>query len=154
MKANQGQALIEVVAFLMALILMIVCFLGFTKWFLVKQKLLSATRQGAMLYSSGRMSERDVKRHLRRYLTTGSPALVEGRLSIQVGHRIGFQDVLDQFDIVKVRYTSQSPWYQYTHLNPTLEEKCIIKHAATYGPDVQPLYGPAVSWWTGSIVRD
>jgi hypothetical protein len=154
MADKRGQALIEAVAFFMSLTLMVVCFLGFTKWFMTRQKLLIAVHQGAMLYSSGRMTDSEVRGRMARFLTSGSPALAAGRIQIGIGHRLGFQDISKQLDIVKVRYTSQSSWYSFTQLNPVMEEKCVIKHAATYGPGLQPFYGPPLSWLGGPIVSD
>src|SRR5689334_1077492 len=113
MKDKGGQALIETVVLFMVLIGMVVCLLGFTKWFLVKQKLLLAVRQGAMLYSSGRVTESDVRQRLIQFLTTGSPVLVQNRIAIEIGsyNKSQFQWFGKQLDIVKIRYTSQSPWY-------------------------------------------
>jgi hypothetical protein len=156
MRVESGQALIEAVAFFMTLILMVVCMLGFTKWFMVKQKMLMAVRQGALLYSSGRVTEEEVRQRLTQYLTSGSPSLVQNRLTIDVGGYTMLNpfSLNDQLDIVRIRYKSQSPWYSFTNLNPNLEEKCIIKHAATYGPGLQPFYGPPTQWIFASNVSD
>jgi hypothetical protein len=154
MKDDCGQALIETIVALLTVIGMVVCLLGFTKWMTVRQKMLIAVRHGALLYSSGRMTEEEVRTRLLRFLTNGSPALKQERLQIQIGRRRTFLDTLLQLDIVKVRYTSESSWYALTHLNPTVEEKCIIRHAAPYGIAWQPLYGPPVSWWQGPTVPD
>ena len=153
MKGNRGQATIETVAFFMTLTIMIVCLLGFTKWFLLRQKLLIGARHGALLYSSGRMTEEEVRQSLIKFFTTGSPTFSRGRLSIQIGsYRPDPIATIAQLDIVKIRYTSQSSWYRFTRLNPVLEEKCIIKHAVTFGPGLQPVYGPPVWWLTASSI--
>ena len=50
---NHGQSLIETAAFFMALSVLLTGLAGFTKWFSVREKLLLAAKQGALLYSSG-----------------------------------------------------------------------------------------------------
>lgn len=137
---NRGQALIEVAAFLLLSVSLLGCFLAYTQRFLVRQKMLMAARQGALLYSSGRVTEEEVLERLRRFLTSGFPALDGRRAEIWVGKCGGFHGLLYELDRVKVRYKN-------------MEESCVMKHAAPYGLR-QPLYGPPVSWLFGSLVPD
>jgi hypothetical protein len=141
MSNSRGQALIETAVFFLMFSTLIAAFLGFTKWFTIRLKILSGAREAALLYSSGRMTSDEVKTQVQRYLTTGSPALAASRLQIDIG-RYG-PSFLDM-DQVTVRYTSQSRWFRYININPTMEETCMIRHAAHYGPLLQKLWGPPV----------
>jgi hypothetical protein len=143
MKMNQrGQALIETVAFFMAFSGLIICLLGLTQWFTVRQKLLVAAREAALLYSSGDIQRDKVQSLVSHYLTTGSPALAQERIKIDVGPYSGFQAKLFSLDQVTIHYTIQSSWIRAIGLNPTMEETCILKHAPHYGPPFQTLWGP------------
>ena len=143
---NRGQALIETAAFFLMFSGLLAMFLGFTKWFTVRQKVLLGAREAALLYSSGRMTDQDVKAQVRRYLTTGTPALAGDRLEINISDYSGLQAHFLELDQITVRYTSQSRWYRYIGVNPTMEETCIIKHATHYGPPLQKLLGPPIPY--------
>jgi hypothetical protein len=143
MKNNRGQALIETAAFFLMFSGLMAMFLGFTKWFTVRQKILLGAREAALLYSSGRMTVEEVQTQVRRYLTTGNPALVGDRLQITIEPYGG---LLLELDKATVRYTSQSRWYRWIEINPTMEEICIIKHATHYGPALQKFLGPPVPY--------
>ena len=141
MRNQRGQALIETAVFFLMFSALMASFLGFTKWFTIRLKILSGAREAALLYSSGRMTSEEVKTQVRRYLTTGSPALAPGRLQIDIGT---YGPIISTVDQITVRYTSQSRWYRYININPTMEETCMIKHASHYGPEFQKLWGPPV----------
>jgi len=143
---ERGQALIETAMFFLVFSTLMAMFLGFTKWFTIRLKILQATREAALLYSSGRMTSEEVGAQVRRYLTTGSPALASGRIQIELRHDSGPQSAFLELDRVTVRYRSESGWYRYVGLNPTMEESCIIKHATHYGPPLQKLLGPPVPY--------
>jgi hypothetical protein len=151
---RRGQALVEVAAFLFLTASLLGLFLGFTQRILVRQKILMAARQGAMLYSSGRFRADEVENLMRHFLANGFPSLEPSRMDLAAGRSGGFHGVLFQLDRVHVRYTIQSRWVRALGLNPTMEETCVIKHAAPYGLAWQPFYGPPVSWWAGSPVSD
>ena len=74
---RHGQALIETAAFFMVFSGLLVCLLGFTQWFAVRQKILMGTREAALLYSSGRMKPVQVRAQVIHYLSTGAPALAD-----------------------------------------------------------------------------
>lgn len=139
---HHGQALIETATFFLVFSGLMICLLGFTQWFTARQKLLAATREAALLYSSGRMTPSEVRDQTMHYLTTGSLALTQNGLSITMGPYGGLQAKLFSLDQVTVRLTLQSSWWQYLGLNPTMEETCIIKHAPHYGPPFQKEWGP------------
>ena len=143
---RRGQALIETAAFFLMFSSLLAAFLGFTKWFTIRLKILSACREAAILHSSGRMRPEEVRTQVRRYLATGSPALAEDRIQIELAADSGIQSTLLQLDKITVRYTSRSRWYRYLSLSPTMEETCIIKHATHYGPPLQTLLGPPVPY--------
>jgi Flp pilus assembly protein TadG len=143
---RNGQALIETAVFSLMFSGLMVCLLGFTQWFTVRQKILLATREAALLYSSGRMEPEEVRTLVSRYLAAGSPALTDKNLRIAIGQDNGPQAKFFDLDKVTVRYTIQSNWIQALHLDPTMEETCIIKHAPHYGPPFQRLWGPQISY--------
>ena len=143
---NRGQALVETAFFFLMFATLMASFLGFTKWFCVRQKVLLGAREAALLYSSGRMTVEEVQAQVRRYLTTGSPALVADRLQVDIGTYDGLQAQFLELDRITVRYTSQSRWYRYVGINPVMEETCIIKHAIHYGPPLQKFLGPPVPY--------
>jgi Flp pilus assembly protein TadG len=146
MMNERGQALIETAMFFLVFSALMAVFLGFTKWFTIRLKILQATREAALLYSSGRMTSEEVRAQVRRYMTTGSPALAAERIQIELARDSGGWSVVYELDRVTVRYRSESGWYRYVGLNPTMEETCIIKHATHYGPPLQKFLGPPVPY--------
>jgi hypothetical protein len=152
MMTTRGQALIELVAFLIFSLSLVSAFLGFTKSFLIRQKLLIAAREGMLLYSSGRFTEDEVRGQLLLFLKTGTPQLIQERVAIRMGNakdqpasRINaLQAQFIGLDYITVRYTSQSLWLSRLGLDPILEESCYVKHANGYGPSIPPLWGPPV----------
>lgn len=141
---NRGQALIESIPFFLFLFGLMVLLLIFTQWFLIHQKLLIAAREGAMLYSSGRQTKLEVDLRIRAYLEQGSLALPDSHLAITIGRFPGAQAHLFFLDEVKIQFTPTS-WLQ-RYFSQTMEEKCVIKHAPSYGVPYQPLYGPPEPW--------
>src|SRR5579864_2283438 len=85
MANHRGQALIEVAAFFITLPILLAGLVGFTQWISVREKLLLAAKQGALLYSSGHMKRAEVEQYMRRYLIAGSPALDPNGIKVSVG---------------------------------------------------------------------
>jgi len=99
-----------------------------------------------MLYSSGRLTSREVRRRVRRYLEQDSLALNDGQLKVEVGRQqeTHGQAKLFQLDEIRIRYVPSS-WLQ-RFFERTMEEKCVIKHAPHYVLPFQTQYGPPVPW--------
>jgi hypothetical protein len=142
LRNKKGQALLEVVVFIIALTGLLSAIVTTTKWFLIRQKLLIAVRHGAMMYSSGHYQSDEVQVRIKRFLSTGHPALQAGAITVEVGRFAKRQSY--HLDEIRVRY---SPPSTALHLiAPVMEEKCYIKHAPRYGPPAQTFFGPPVSW--------
>src|ERR1700690_1733345 len=75
MRNVNGQALIETAVFFLALAVLLGGLAGFTKWFSVREKLLLAAKEGALLYSSGHWQRAEVEARMRQFLMAGSPPL-------------------------------------------------------------------------------
>ena len=143
----RGQALVEVAVFFLLLAVLLACLLGFTRWITLRQKLLLAAREGALLYSSGRMTVEEVQEHIRGFLRNGSPVMDVKRLEfVSMGPCPGWRAKVLELDQITLRYSSPSPWYRYLGIDPTLEETCIIKHASHYGPPLQKFFGPPLPY--------
>jgi hypothetical protein len=143
---DRGQALIETALFFLEFSGLLVCLLAMTQWFTTRQKILMATREAALLYSSGHFQRDEVRDMVFHYLTTGSPVLDRGRISVKMGPSKGFQAKLFSLDVITIKYVLPSNWLKAIGLNPNLEETCIIKHASHYGPPFQTLWGPPFPW--------
>lgn len=147
MTVNQrGQALIETPVFFLALAILLAGMVGFTQWISVREKLLLAAKQGALLYSSGHMKRAEVEQYMRRYLMTGSPALDPNGIKVSVGPLGGAQGWLYELDQCVAQYTRSGGWCALLGVAPSMKEKCVVKHAPRYGAPLQNLYGPAVPY--------
>ncbi|HVO33455.1 MAG TPA: hypothetical protein VMU17_06020 [Elusimicrobiota bacterium] len=140
----RGQALVETVGLLLVYGVLLSSFAGFTKWFLIRQKLLMAAREAAFLYSSGHFDVDAVRNRVVHYLATGSPTLVGRNVRIVIGGARDKRAKAFHLDEVRIRYQPTSELVRL--IQPTMEETCIIKHAPHYGPPWQTLFGPAVPW--------
>src|SRR5579872_4559444 len=147
MKMNHhGQALIEVAAFFMVLTLFLAGLVGFTQWISIREKLLLAAKQGALLYSSGHIQRAEVEQYMRLFLTTGSPILDPNEIKVSVGPMRGIQERLYELDQSVVQYAQPGGWCELLRVDPRMTEKCVVKHAPHYGAPFQTLYGPAVPY--------
>jgi len=142
---NKGQALIETAALFLVLTGLLECMLGFTQWFTLRQKMLLAAREGALLYSSGHFKSDEVKQMVNDFLQSGSPQFNPARLHVELSGNLLYKAF--QLDCFTVRYDATSRWMDVLGMDTHLEEKCTVKHAPQFGLQWQPLYGPPVSWW-------
>lgn len=144
---TRGQALIETAVFFLALSVLLGGLAGFTKWIAVREKLLLAAREGALLYSSGHWQRSEVEDRMRQFLTNGSPPLNPDGIQVSVhplsGSIMGWFSGLDESD---AQYTPPGGWNYLLGANPTIKEKCVIKHAPQYWAPQQPWGGPAVPY--------
>jgi Flp pilus assembly protein TadG len=141
-----GQALIEVAMFFMAFSVLLAGFCSFTKWIAVRQKVLLAAKQGALLYSSGHYREPDVRQVMLKYLETGSPELDPSAVTISIGRKRGAVAWSFELDEVRVRYAKPGGWHDVLKIDFDVEEACVIKHAPHYWAPIQPWGGPGVPW--------
>jgi len=146
MRNNGGQALIETVAFFLAFSILLTVMCSFTKWMAIREKLLCAAKEGALLYSSGTQTRADVKAVLTRYLTHGSPELDPKGIRLYVGAKAGLIAYGGEFDQIRVGYVRPGGYYSIIRLDPFVEETCVVKHAPRYYAPFQPWGGPAILW--------
>ena len=141
---ERGQALIELAVFSFIVFALLAIMMAFTKWIVIRQKLLMASKEGALLYSSGRFTKQEVETRITHYLEIGRPALL--RSGIQVSFRRSYATIgfLDPLDRVTVRYTTESDWPSLLRVGPTIEETSIVRHAPDYWAFFLPLGGPPV----------
>ena len=107
-------------------------------------QLIQAAKEGARLYSSGRIEIPQVKRLVQRALLRGSPPLRVPLQDIRVGSSRDSQEKFMQLDKVIIRYKPKQIWLKV--LRSTMEESCVIKHAPPYGYPGVLGYGPPVRW--------
>lgn len=143
---RRGQALIEVAVFFMALSVLLAGLCGFTKWIMVRQKLLIAAKQGALMYSSGHMQKSEVEKRMRKFLIAGSPALSAEGLRVSVHAMSGWNNRFNELDESIAEYTSPGGWCRLLGADPRITEKCVIKHAPHYWDPILRLSGPAVAY--------
>jgi hypothetical protein len=141
---KRGQALVESIPILMVMAGILGALVMLTQWFLIRQKLLIAVREGAMLYSSGRHTASEVDFRMRRYLESGSLPLNPKRLQLRIGRSSVRGSTMAHLDEVRASYRPGN-WLQ-RRFQQIMEEKCVIKHAPHYGLPWQTLHGPAVPW--------
>lgn len=135
MSRSSGQALIEVAAFFMALAILIGGLCGFTKWFAIRQKLLLAAKEGALLYSSGRWTRAESEARMRQMLTTGILPLEAGGVRVSLGPRPGVLSRVAGLDVCEAAYVPLR-----------LSERLVVLHAPRYWGPLQPWAGPAVPY--------
>ena len=142
MKNKSGQVMIECIAFFLVMAALLSCFLSLTKWFLIRQRLLVAVREAALLYSSGRFTKGEVEAHIKSMLAQGMPALASERVQVFCEPASGWQAHVLVLDHIRVQYRPTSAWVR--RAQPVMEEQCTIKHAAHYGPLSPKFWGPPV----------
>jgi hypothetical protein len=142
----KGQALIEVAVFFMALGVLLSALCGFTRWILVRQKLLMAAKQGAFMYSSGHMRRSEVERRMKGFLQEGSPKLNPKGIRVSVGPIGGLKGTYLPLDQSMASYEPPGGWHPLLRVNSRIVEKCFIRHAAHYWAPFQPWGGPAVAY--------
>jgi hypothetical protein len=143
MKTN-GQALIETAVITPLIVLILAATVAFAQWLLIRQRLVIATREAAMLYSSGRMNSAEVQKWVKRYAARSRPLMSPEDIDIRTGRQSGWEAQLHHLDLIVVRY--RCPVWLGRYFEPVMEEKCVIKHAPHYGPPIQTLYGPPIPW--------
>ena len=143
---NHGQALIETATFFLALSVLLGGLCGFTKWIAVREKLLLAAKDGAILYSSGHWQKAEVEEHMRQFLMAGSPPLNPDGIRVSVGPMPGLNAWTWEFDQSMAEYTPPGGWHYLLGADPKMTEKCVVKHAPHYWAPMQPIGGPAVPY--------
>ena len=104
MQPESGQALIEWALLLVLFGQLFVALAVFAEWFVARQELLAVTKEGALLYSAGRLEIPEVKRLMRRALQRGRPSLDVPLDDIFVGSSDDNQAAFMKLDKVSVRY--------------------------------------------------
>jgi hypothetical protein len=141
----RGQTLLEwVVLFPLFFSFFLGC-VSFAQWFLIRQQLILAVHEGALLYSSGRMEIPEVKRRMQLTLRRGHPALDVPADQIYIGRSDAGQARRFQLDRISVTYHPGEPILRFFQIK-TMEESCTIKHAPPYGGTFWFKYGPPVDW--------
>jgi len=143
---KRGQALIEVAVFSFSLSILLGGLAGFTKWFAVREKLLLAAQQGALLYSSGHWKRSEVENRMRQFLIGGSPPLNPDGIRVSVHPLSGINAWTWEFDESVAEYVPPGGWNYLLGADPKISEKCVIKHAPHYWAPIQPWGGPAVPY--------
>lgn len=142
---RRGQALMETIGFIGLLAILLSSLACFTRWLLVREKLLAGLRQAALLYSSGQYERTDVEAHVRLAMTRGWPHLDAGRIQVIVERQPGQAGRFYRLDQIRVVYWPDRVLGRY--FTEPMEEKCVIKHAPVYEPSLMGLGpGPAVPW--------
>ena len=145
-RSARGQALVEFSIFFLTLGILMIGVLAFTQWMQTRQKLLLACKEGALLYSSGRVKAPEAEHCVRDFLATGAPPIDTSGIEISIGREGGVAGTYYQLDRVVVRYRPPSGWNRLLNFNEPMEEICIVRHAPSYGVPYQHLYGPPVGW--------
>ncbi len=146
MMNNRGQALIETATFFLTLSVLLGGLAGFTKWIAVREKLLLAAKEGALLYSSGHWQRAEVEDRMRQYLIAGSPPLNPDGIKVAVHPLAGIPNHYLELDESVAEYTPPGGWNYLLGADPTITEKCVIRHAPYYWAPLQPWGGPAVPY--------
>ena len=139
-----GQALIEWALLLLLFVQLFVALAVFAEWFVVRQELMAVTKEGALLYSAGRLEIPEVKRLMQRALQRGRPSLTISLDDIYVGSSDDNQAAFMKLDKVSVRYRPRQ--FLLRCFQSSLEESCVIKHAPPYGHPGVLGFGPPVAW--------
>jgi hypothetical protein len=143
---SSGQSLVEWAILLPLWVLRTVAIVAFGEYFVIRHQLLAVVRQGALLYSSGRITSEETRQRMRRALLEQYPHLDVPLSSIQVGRSHDSEAFRFQLDEIKIRYRPTT-LMRYFMRGP-LEERCVIKHAPPYRQALFPLInsGPPVTW--------
>lgn len=145
-RPESGQALVEWATLLPLYVGLFAAMAAFGQWFAVRHQLIAAVREGAFLYSSGRLTADETRAEIKESLRKGFPALEITDDGISIGRRHGWQAGLYRFDEVRVVYPASSVMKRFRLKD--MEETCVIKHAPSYWQTVIPgaNLGPPVSW--------
>jgi hypothetical protein len=143
-RGEKGQALIEWALLLMLFVQLTVALYAFSEWFIIRQEMISVVKEGALLYSSGRIGIPQVKQLMQRAFSRGRPKLTVSLDDLYVGSSGDSQEGFLKLDKVSVRYKPQQILLR--HFTNTMEESCVIKHAPQYGYPGSVAYGPPVPW--------
>jgi hypothetical protein len=146
MMNDHGQALIETATFFLALSVLLGGLCGFTKWMAVREKLLLAANEGALLYSSGHWERGEVEARMRQFLAAGSPPLNPDGIHVSVGPAASMKAWTFELDESIAEYAPPGGWHYLLGADPKMTEKCVIKHAPHYWAPIQPWGGPAVAY--------
>lgn len=142
----RGQALIEAAALFLALSVLLGGLAGFTQWFAIRQKLLLAAKEGALLYSSGHWRRTEVEARMRNFLVTGAPALNPRGITVSLRPLSGFMAWLGQFDECVVTYAPPGGWHALLGAGRSVSERFVVKHAPPYWSSHASRAGPAVRY--------
>src|ERR1700690_4020927 len=129
MRNVNGQALIETAVFFLALAVLLGGLAGFTKWFSVRQKLLLAAKDGALLYSSGHWQRSEVEARMRQFLIAGSPPLNPDGVQVSVHPLAGPWAWYWELDECVAEYAPPGDWNYLLGADPKITEKFVVKHA-------------------------
>jgi hypothetical protein len=144
-RRESGQALIEWALLLMLFVQLTIALYAFAEWFVIRQEMISVVKEGARLYSSGRVESPEVKQLMQRAFRRGRPSLTVSLADLYVGSSGDSQEGFMKLDKVSVRYAPKQILLR--HFTHTMEESCVIKHAPQYGYAGTPAgYGPPVPW--------
>ena len=143
---RQGQALIEWAILTPLFVTVLLGLFAFGQWFLVREELLMIAKEGAFLYSSGRLPNSAVQRVMSRRARRGYPRLPLRSQDIYIGRDYGVVTNLLELDMKldRVSVTYRPTQILLRYFSKAMEETCIIKHAAHYGPPLQKFLGPPV----------
>lgn len=143
---KSGQALIEYALLLPLYGVLIVGILAFGQWFVIQQEMISVVREGALLYSSGRIEAGEVASMMRQSFLHSYPALNVPLQQITVGRSHDSQARNYQLDEVRVTYSPTLLMTRFKFVK--LEESCVIKHAPSYRVLWMPIFpsDPPVPW--------
>jgi len=141
----RGQALIEWAVIVPLFMLLFLGLYAFAQWFLIRQQLIMVVREGAFLYSSGRIPKDKVISVMHLAFQKGHPGLNIPTSNIYVGQSSDSQAFRYQLDRIAVKYHPTQP---ILRLFPQdMEESCTIKHAPSYWEIMSVLKsGPPVKW--------
>ena len=146
LKRRSGQAVVEWALIVPLYGLLFVGFFAFIQWFGIHQQLLIAAKQGAFLYSTGRIPKPQVRLIIQRELLRSHPSLRVSVRDIDIGPLEGFQGRLHKLDRVRVRYVPSERLLRFFSRSRPLEESCVIKHAPGYWKFFGAQVGPPVPW--------
>jgi hypothetical protein len=145
-RSPSGQALMEWAILLPLYTGLFAVMAAFGQYFAVRHQLIAAAREGAFLYSSGRLTADEARVEIQESLRKGFPAMNVSDDRIFIGRRSGVQARMFRLDEVRVVYPASSVMKAFRLKD--MEETCVIQHAPSYWQTVIPgaNLGPPVSW--------
>jgi hypothetical protein len=141
-----GQALVEFAFLLIPYITLISAIVAFGQWFVIRHEMIVSVREGALLYSSGRITADETRALMQNSLRKGSPSLIVPDKDIYVGRHSGFQARLFRLDEVRLVYHPTLLMNVWRFKD--MQETCVIKHAPSYWQTEIPgaNMGPPIPW--------